>query len=120
MGNASGATPHEYVIIGIIEINTIIRSSRLRAAVLAASEVIRGRMDRKSAAAHVVRWTQEKIDPADRERFREVVEDELLGLVVSEELMVSSSHDPECGGTGEQRLHCCSCRSQSPCRRNSA
>ncbi len=43
-------------------------------------EVIRGHMDRKSAAAHVARWTQEKIDPADRERFREVVEDELLGL----------------------------------------
>ena len=43
-------------------------------------EVIRGRMDRKSAAAHVARWTQEKIDPADRERFREVTEDELLSL----------------------------------------
>lgn len=43
-------------------------------------EVIRGRMDRKSAAAHVARWTREKIDPADRERFREVAEDELLGL----------------------------------------
>jgi hypothetical protein len=43
-------------------------------------EVIRARMDRKSAAAHVASWTQEKIDPADRERFREVAEDELLGL----------------------------------------
>lgn len=43
-------------------------------------EVIRGRMDRKSAGAHIDKWTQEKIDPADRERFREVVEDELLGL----------------------------------------
>ncbi len=43
-------------------------------------EVIRGRMDRKSAAAHVARWAEEKIDPADRERFREVAEDELLGL----------------------------------------
>lgn len=43
-------------------------------------EVVRERMDRRSAAAHVARWTEEKIDPADRERFREVTEDELLSL----------------------------------------
>lgn len=43
-------------------------------------EVIHGRMDRKSAATHVARWIMEKIDPADRERFREVAEEELLGL----------------------------------------
>lgn len=43
-------------------------------------EVIRGRLDRKSAVAHVATWAQEKIDPADRDRFRETAEDELLGL----------------------------------------
>jgi hypothetical protein len=43
-------------------------------------EVIHGRMDRKSAAAHVAAWAQEHIDPPDRDRFREVTEDELLSL----------------------------------------
>ncbi len=42
--------------------------------------VIRGRMDMKRAAAHVSAWTQENIDPEDRERFREVAERELLSL----------------------------------------
>jgi hypothetical protein len=37
-------------------------------------------MDRKGAAAHIARWVEEKIDHADRERFREMVESELLGL----------------------------------------
>jgi Fic family protein len=43
-------------------------------------EVIHRRMDRKSAAAHVATWAEEKIDAADRDRFREVAESELLSL----------------------------------------
>ena len=43
-------------------------------------EVIRARMDRKAAAAHVAKWTQENVAPADRDRFREIAESELLGL----------------------------------------
>lgn len=42
--------------------------------------VVRGRMGRKEAVAHVKDWTQGHIDPADRDRFRETAEDELLGL----------------------------------------
>lgn len=41
---------------------------------------IRGLMDKKQAAAHVNAWTQEHIAPAERERFREIAESELLGL----------------------------------------
>jgi hypothetical protein len=37
-------------------------------------------MDKKQAIAHVEDWTQGHIEPEDRERFRETVEDELLGL----------------------------------------
>ena len=43
-------------------------------------EVIRGRMGRKAAAAHVSSWTQENIAPGEREKFREVAESELLSL----------------------------------------
>lgn len=43
-------------------------------------EVIRTRMNRKVAATHVAKWTQENVAPADRERFREMAESELLGL----------------------------------------
>ena len=43
-------------------------------------EVIRSRRDRKTAAAHIATWVQEHIAPADRERFREMAESELLGL----------------------------------------
>jgi fido (protein-threonine AMPylation protein) len=43
-------------------------------------EVVRGRMDRKSATAHVAARIRGYIDPNDRDRLREVVEDELLGL----------------------------------------
>ena len=43
-------------------------------------EVIRARMDRKAAAAHIVEWVQNNLSPADRERFREMAESELLGL----------------------------------------
>ena len=42
--------------------------------------IVRGRMDRKSAFHHVARWVQANLDAGDRERFREVVENELLGL----------------------------------------
>ncbi len=42
--------------------------------------VVRGRMDKKQAIAHVKDWTQAHIDPKDRERFRDTAEDELLGL----------------------------------------
>ncbi len=37
-------------------------------------------MARKAAAAHVAQWIQENVAPADRERFREMAESELLGL----------------------------------------
>jgi Fic family protein len=43
-------------------------------------EIIRARIDRKAAGAHIARWAEEKIDPAERECFREMVENELLGL----------------------------------------
>jgi hypothetical protein len=43
-------------------------------------EVVRDRMDRKAAVAHVAAWVERNIDPAEREPFREMVEDELLGL----------------------------------------
>lgn len=42
--------------------------------------VVRGRMGKKQAIAHVKDWTQEHVGPEDRERFRETAEDELLGL----------------------------------------
>jgi len=42
--------------------------------------VVRGRMDRRAAAAHIASWTAEHVDAEDRERFREVAESELLGL----------------------------------------
>ena len=43
-------------------------------------EVIRGRMDKKSAAAHVAAWAHGKIDAGERDHFREIAEGELLGL----------------------------------------
>jgi hypothetical protein len=42
--------------------------------------VVRRRMDKKQAAKHVTTWTSEHIDAAERERFRETAESELLGL----------------------------------------
>ncbi|MGH6618290.1 MAG: Fic family protein [Alphaproteobacteria bacterium] len=42
--------------------------------------VVRERMDRKAAVAHIASWTQENIALAEREKFREVAESELLGL----------------------------------------
>ncbi len=42
--------------------------------------VVRGHMDKRQAVTHVKNWAQAHIDLEDRERFRETVEDELLGL----------------------------------------
>lgn len=44
------------------------------------TETVRGGMDRKGAAAHILSWTNAHIDAADRERFREIAESELLSL----------------------------------------
>jgi Fic family protein len=43
-------------------------------------EVVRGRMDKKSAAAHVAAWAGEHIEVGEREKFREIAESELLAL----------------------------------------
>lgn len=42
--------------------------------------VVRQRMNRKQAIAHVRQWTRANVAPADRERFEEIAEDELIGL----------------------------------------
>lgn len=44
------------------------------------AEVVRARMDRKTAVGHIAEWTAANIEAADREAFREVAETELLGL----------------------------------------
>jgi hypothetical protein len=44
------------------------------------AEVIRGRLSRREALAHVTRWTREQLPGDEQERFREVVESELLAL----------------------------------------
>jgi hypothetical protein len=44
-------------------------------------EVVRGRMDKKAAAAHIGAWVEKNgIPEADREKFRNMAESELLGL----------------------------------------
>lgn len=43
-------------------------------------EVVRARLDRKGAAGHVAAWTDTHIAEAERAEFREVAENELLGL----------------------------------------
>ena len=43
-------------------------------------EVIREGMDKRTANTHIGAWTEEHIEEAERERFREVVERELLSL----------------------------------------
>jgi hypothetical protein len=43
-------------------------------------EVIRGRMDRSTAGAHIASWAEAHIAAQDRDRFREMAEGELLGL----------------------------------------
>ena len=47
---------------------------------LVVAEVIRGRMNKEQAVAHVAQWAKEEIEEADREQFREVAEGELLSL----------------------------------------
>lgn len=42
--------------------------------------VVRARMDRKAAAAHIASWVEKNIEAGEQERFREVAEAELLGL----------------------------------------
>jgi len=42
--------------------------------------VVRGRMGRKAAAAHIASWIQNSLAPDEQEKFREVAESELLGL----------------------------------------
>jgi fido (protein-threonine AMPylation protein) len=44
------------------------------------AEVIRGCMSRRDALIHVTRWPREQIPEGEQERFREVVESELLAL----------------------------------------
>ena len=43
-------------------------------------EIVRRCMDRKTASAHIASWIRENIEPAERDRFREIAENELLGL----------------------------------------
>ncbi|WP_119274951.1 Fic family protein [Taklimakanibacter deserti] len=42
--------------------------------------VVRGRMNKKQASAHLRTWTREHIEAEERERFQEMAENELLGL----------------------------------------
>ena len=44
------------------------------------ADVVRGAMDKKSAAAHIASWVDKNITEADRERFRDMAEAELLSL----------------------------------------
>jgi Fic family protein len=44
------------------------------------SEVVRVSMDRRAATAHIAHWVEENITAAERERFREMAEAELLNL----------------------------------------
>jgi Fic family protein len=44
------------------------------------AEVVLGRMDRKTAAAHIASWATAHLEESDRAAFREVAETELLGL----------------------------------------
>ena len=44
------------------------------------TEVVQGHLDRPTAAARITSWTSAHLDEPDREAFREVAENELLGL----------------------------------------
>lgn len=44
------------------------------------AEVVQGRMDRKTAAAHIASWAMAHLEENDRPTFREVAETELLSL----------------------------------------
>ena len=43
-------------------------------------EVVRRLMDRRTAVDHIAGWAQVNVEPASRDRFRELAESELLGL----------------------------------------
>jgi len=43
-------------------------------------EIVRGQMNKKSALTLIATWSQENIESAEREKFREVAESELLDL----------------------------------------
>jgi hypothetical protein len=43
-------------------------------------DVVRGRMDRKAAAAYIASWVAKNLPEADREKFRDMAESELLSL----------------------------------------
>lgn len=43
-------------------------------------ETVRGQMDRKAAAAHIASWVEKSLPEADREKFRDMAETELLSL----------------------------------------
>lgn len=43
-------------------------------------EVVRNRMNRKTAVVHIASWAKKNIAAEDQERFREIAETELLGL----------------------------------------
>src|SRR5205807_5716490 len=43
-------------------------------------DVVRGRMDRKAAAAYIASWVEKNLPEADREKFRDMAESELLSL----------------------------------------
>jgi len=43
-------------------------------------QIMRGAMNKKKALAHIRAWTQENIEASEREQFREMAENELLGL----------------------------------------
>jgi hypothetical protein len=44
------------------------------------ADVVRGAMDKKAASAHIASWVDKNIAEADRERFRDMAEAELLSL----------------------------------------
>lgn len=43
-------------------------------------EIVRQRLGRKAACAHIASWVENNVEPAVRERFREIAESELLNL----------------------------------------
>ena len=43
-------------------------------------DTVRRGLDRKAVIAHLVSWAAENIEPAEREQFRELAENEILGL----------------------------------------
>ena len=44
------------------------------------TEVVQGHLDRPTAAARITSWASAHLDESDRRAFREVAENELLGL----------------------------------------